>query len=169
MLAVSAYATEAHPLHVCVDITADDSLVESGLLKRLRALKDVEITTHIEDAERGLYTVAIATHDAHHDVVGYAISVLYVEGFPLYSEFIKRGPEDSRPVPENKWLRDFLDKDRKGRAVLLTHRIYACSPEGLDHALDKISADFDVTMLEPIRKSWADTDQWLKDRGLSKP
>lgn len=110
LLAVSAYANESHLLHVCVDITADDSLVESGLLRRLRALKDVEIISHIEDAESGgFYAVAITTHDAQHNVTGYAISVVYAEGFPVCSAFIKRGPEDPRPVPENKWLRDLLD------------------------------------------------------------
>jgi hypothetical protein len=152
LLAVSAYATEKHPLHVYADISAN-SLIQSGLLKRLRALKDVEIMAHIEDAESGFLIGAISIKNVRDNLMGYAISVVYAEAFPVYSGLFKTGPQDSRPYPENKPLTDFLDKDRKGRAVLQDMNVYTCNPQDLDHTLDEIVADFDVKMLEPQRKT----------------
>jgi hypothetical protein len=53
LLAVSACAVEAQPQHIYVGITAEDDLIKSKLLKRLREFKDVEIAPNIEDAKTG--------------------------------------------------------------------------------------------------------------------
>jgi hypothetical protein len=86
--------------------------------------------------------------------VGYAISVVYADSFPVYSNVV---PLEATAGNGSslQWLRDFLTKDRKGRAVLRSHLLYTCGSASLDQTLDKIVADIDVDVFEPIRKAWA--------------
>jgi len=81
--------------------------------------------------------------------VGYAISVVYTKAFPYYSNIVPLEATVGSGSSLQR-LRDFLTKDRKGKAVLRDSRLYTCGRENLDHTLNKIVADMDVEVFEPI-------------------
>lgn len=147
LLAASAIAAESHTQHIYLHIKAD-SIIDSGLLKRMREFKDVEIVAHIEDALDGFYIMAFAMENHHDDVVGYAISVNYTAPLPFYSSLADVVPETGN----RSWVRDYLDKERKGKAILLGQHLYTCSLKDLNGTLDEVIADINVEVLEPERK-----------------
>jgi hypothetical protein len=156
-LAVSAVASETttqHVQRVYVNVTSSDSIIESGLLKRLREFKDVQIQAKIEDAEDDFYINALPI-TVHDRLLGYAISVVYAVGFPSYSNIIPPEATVGSHLTSLQWIRDFLDKDRKGRTVYVTNFMYISTRETLSHTLDHIVAELNVQVFEPLRKAFA--------------
>lgn len=151
-LAVAAVASETITQHVYVKIASSDSTIESGLLKRLREFKDVEIQGHIEDAEDDFYITVMPIETDR--LLGYAISVVYAEAFPLYGNIV---PLEATVGSGSSLqsLRDFLIQDRKGRTEYRNSHLYMCGRKDLSDTLDQIIADINVEVFEPVRKAYA--------------
>jgi hypothetical protein len=120
------------------------SVVESGLLRRLREFKDVEIAYSEDQADDSFHIIATALHNSN-GPTGYALSVVYSSKQPLslISTLAHRRPE-------NKGLGDLIDTLTKGLSVYRDVALYVGGE--LEPQLNSVVADIDVDVLEPWRK-----------------
>jgi hypothetical protein len=141
------------PVRVYVSVSASpmiESVIESGLLRRLRAFKDVEIVHSVNPTSSpvsdvsAVYVQAIETENQDKHQTGHAIAVVFTETDPL--DVVK-----ALAYEDQKKIAGLIVDRLRGRTVYKGQSIYTCGLNDLNRVLDKMVADIDTYILEPVR------------------
>jgi hypothetical protein len=132
------------------------NVIESGMLRRLREFKDIEIVHSVNPTSSPMsgvfafYVTAIQVKNNDEDQTGYAIAVASTDSDPL--DVAKAlAYEDQKKIAGQ--IVDALHGETAFRALW----IYTCGLKDLNNLLDTIVADIDTKIFEPTREQIKET------------
>jgi hypothetical protein len=129
-----------------------ENLMKSGLLRRLRQFKDVEIVQSVNPTSSPMsgvsafFLTAVEVTNKGGEQTGYAISMVSADTDALDVVKILAREKDEKLGAE---IADALH----GKTVFTHQDLYIFGPEDLNRTLDAIVADMDSETFEPTRQA----------------
>jgi hypothetical protein len=150
--------TDTFPEFLYIDVRAPSlikNVIKSGLLKRLREFKGVQIMPTIDSAFDIFYVQAVELQSKDGVLTGYSINVVYASTYLLFAlQALASAHANS----------DFFKSQIHDQAIYDGQATYICSPDDLDRILNKIVADIDVNVLELSRQTFHNASKEDKTR-----